>query len=108
MKRVFVCSPLRGDVAANATVARAACREVARAGDAPLAPHLLYPTFLDDGDAAERALGIGAGLAWLAVADEVLVLGPPTDGMATEIAAAKAIGIPIRYVRLPRREVRCG
>jgi len=102
VKRVFVCSPFRGDVARNVVVARAACREVVLAGDAPFAPHLLYPEFLDDDVAAERALGIGAGLAWLAVADEILVVGEPTEGMRAEIAAAETLGIPIRRVAVPR------
>lgn len=98
VRRIFVCSPYRGDVAANVDVARATCGVVLRAGDAPFAPHLLYPVLLDDADAEERALGMAAGRAWLEVADEVLVVGPVTDGMRGEIAAAAALGIPIRYV----------
>lgn len=97
MRRVFVCSPYRGDVAANVEIARAACREVLRVGDAPFAPHLLYPTLLDDEDQEERALGMAAGRAWLEAADEVLVVGPVSAGMRAEIAAAQALGIPIRY-----------
>lgn len=101
MKRVFVCSPYRGDVAANVEVARAACREVLRAGDAPFAPHLLYPDLLDDDVLAERALGIEAGRRWLAMAHEVLVVGPITAGMREEIATAEALGIPVRYAAPP-------
>ncbi len=100
VKRVFVCSPYRGEVARNIDVAREICRAVVLAGDAPLAPHLLYPAFLDDAVGAERALGCSAGLAWLAVADEILVVGPPTEGMEREISAANALGVPIRH--LPR------
>ena len=98
MRRVFVCSPYRGDVIANVALARRTCREVLARGDAPFAPHLLYPEFLDDADAAERDRGIGAGLVWLAVADEVLVVGNPTDGMRREIAAAEALGLPVRQL----------
>lgn len=101
MKRVFVCSPYRGAVAANVALAREACREVLRAGDAPFAPHLLYPDVLDDADPRERALGIGAGIAWLAMADEVLVVGDPTDGMRQEIAAAETLGLPVRLLPHP-------
>jgi hypothetical protein len=101
LRRVFVCSAFRGDVARNVEVARAACRQVALEGDAPFAPHLLYPDFLDDGDAMERAFGIGSGLAWLAVADEILVVGEPTEGMRAEIAAAETLGLPIRRVDAP-------
>lgn len=101
LRRVFVCSPFRGDVARNVEVARAACRQVICEGDAPFAPHLLYPDFLDDDVAEERALGIGAGLAWLAVAGEVLVVGEATEGMRAEIAAAETLGVPIRRVATP-------
>ena len=101
MKRVFVCSAYRGDVAANVETARAACREVLRAGNAPFAPHLLYPDLLDDDVAEERALGIAAGRAWLAASHEILVVGAITDGMREEIAAAQALGIPVRYAATP-------
>ncbi|MCE9636097.1 MAG: hypothetical protein K8T90_10365 [Planctomycetes bacterium] len=109
LRRVFVCSPYRGDVERNVEVARAACRDVVLDGDAPFAPHLLYPDILDDADAAERSRGLCAGLAWLAVADEVLVVGEPTEGMRAEIAAAETLGLPIRHVAVPRtsRAARC-
>ncbi|MCE9635786.1 MAG: DUF4406 domain-containing protein [Planctomycetes bacterium] len=103
MKRIFVCSPYRGDVAANVEIARAACREVLRAGDAPLVPHLLYPDVLDDDVPAERSLGIEAGRCWLAMANEVLVVGPITAGMREEIATAEALGIPVRYAAQPAK-----
>jgi hypothetical protein len=102
MRRVFVCSPYRGAVARNIDIAQAICREIALAGDAPLAPHLLYPTFLDDDDEVERATGIAASITWLAVADLVLVVGTPTAGMEREIAAARSLGIPIE--RVPSRD----
>jgi hypothetical protein len=102
MRRVFVCSPYRGDVVVNVALVRAACREVLRAGDAPFAPHLLYPDLLDDGVADDRAFGIAAGCAWLAAADEVLVVGPVSDGMRQEIDEALAHGIPVRYAETPR------
>jgi hypothetical protein len=103
VRRVFVCSPYRGDVPANVTLARKACGEVLRQGDAPFAPHLLYPEFLDDRDREERALGMAAGRAWLAAADEVLVVGPVSEGMRQEIGEALARGIPVRYAETPRR-----
>lgn len=102
MKRVFVCSPYRGNVAANVALARAACREVLRAGDAPFASHVLYPEVLDDDDQEERALGMAAGRTWLAAADEILVVGPVSDGMRQEIDEALARGIPVRYAETPR------
>jgi len=98
MKRVFVCSAFRGDVARSVEVARAACEQVVREGDAPFAPHLLYPTFLDDSRSDDRESGIRAGLAWLPAADEILVIGEPTEGMREEISAAEMLGLPIRRI----------
>lgn len=96
MKRIFVCSPFRGNVEHNLALADAACRLVLDHGHAPFAPHILYPRILDDTDPEQRADGIRAGLAWLAVSDEVWVFGEPTGGMQQEIAAAERIGIAVR------------
>jgi hypothetical protein len=99
VKRVFVCSPYRGDVVANTRRAVAACRTIALAGDAPFAPHLYLPLILDDSRPVERAVGIACGLAWLAVADEIRVFGEPSEGMHREIEAARRIGVTLR--RMP-------
>lgn len=98
MKRVYVCSPLRGDVTAHHALAVAVCRAVALAGDAPLAPHLYLPQALDDEDDEERRIGTAAGLSWLEVADEVVVAGPLSAGMRREIEAASALGLPVRFL----------
>jgi hypothetical protein len=95
VKRVFVCSPFRGNVAKNIALARAACRRIALAGDSPLAPHLLMPTYLHDGDPDERELGLLCGLAWLGAAHEVRVFGKPSEGMAREIETARRLGIAV-------------
>jgi len=101
VKRVFVCSPYRGDIRENRALAQAVCRDVLLAGDAPFAPHRLYPGVLDDADPSERALGIGAAISWLAVSDEVLVVGEPSEGMRQEIAAAETLGVPVRRMPEP-------
>lgn len=97
MKRIFVCSPYSGDVKANVALAVALCREVALRGDAPLAPHLYLPQALDDADPAERRLGMAAGVAWLQVADEIMIAGAISPGMHREIVAADQLGLPIRF-----------
>ena len=66
-------------------------------GYAPFAPHLLYPRFLDDNEPDERALGMAAGKAWLAVCDELWQWGATISaGMAEEIALAHELGIPVK------------
>jgi len=105
--RVFVASPWRAPDAAgqanNRRRALAVCREAVFAGHAPFAPHLLYPRFLDDGEAAERAAGMRAGLAFLAACEVVWVYGPVTDGMAAELAEARRLGIPVVFKDEPGR-----
>ena len=81
--------------------ARAAMAACLRHGEAPMASHLLYtqPGVLDDTVAAERRLGVAAGLAWLPrVARSVVFVDHGiSSGMAAGIAAAEAAGVPVQY-----------
>jgi hypothetical protein len=95
---VYVCSPYRGDTAANAERARAYCSFAISKKAIPFAPHLLYPQFLDDADHNEREAGLGCGTAILKRCDQIWVFGERiSGGMAGEISSAKKYGIPIRY-----------
>ena len=70
---------------------------IAMAGDAPFAPHLLFPQFLEDADPIERGVGLRCALSLLARCDELHVFGDTiSEGMAREIAAAKLRGVPVR------------
>jgi hypothetical protein len=66
-------------------------------GEAPIASHLLYTQVLRDDIPAERALGIAAGLAWLPMAEAMVVYIDcgVSPGMREAIAAAERLGIPI-------------
>ncbi len=99
---VYVCSPWRAkDDAArrrNRDRALRACREIATAGDVPVAAHLLYPQFLDDADPIERGVGLRCAMSLLARCDEVRVFGDAvTEGMAAEIAEAKRLDVPVVF-----------
>lgn len=100
-KRIFVCSPLRGDYEANIAKARAFCKQVLLEGCIPYAPHLFFTQFLDDTDEAQRMLGIEAGIEELRRCDELWAfLAPgaePSQGMKMEIAVAQEVGIPVRF-----------
>ena len=48
-KKVFICSPFRGDMEGNARKAAAYCRMACEQGFLPVAPHLLFPQFLNEG-----------------------------------------------------------
>ena len=99
MKLVYIASPYAGDVQANTEAAKGYCRAALEEGAIPIAPHLLYPQFLEDSDPAERNLGLRAGLELLARCDELWVCGPENSpGMSREIQFAQGLGIHIRQV----------
>ena len=52
---VYVCSPFSGDIAGNIANARKYSRFAVEQGYIPIAPHLLFPQFLNDNDLTERA-----------------------------------------------------
>ena len=78
-KKVFICSPFRGDMEGNARKAAAYSRMACEEGHLPIAPHLLFPQFLNEGIEEERRLGITMGMELLALCDEVWVFGEATE-----------------------------
>ena len=95
---VYIASPFAGDAERNTERARGYCRLAVSKGCIPLAPHLLYPQFMDDDDREMRELGIFFALVLLSKCEELWVFGDRvSDGMAREIAKAQKRGIPIRY-----------
>ena len=66
----------------------------------PVAAHLMYPQVLDDGDPAQRELGLLFGLALLKVCDEVWAFGPLSPGMEQEVREAKRLHIPVKYMEV--------
>ena len=99
-KFVYICSPCRGDYEKNIAKARAYCRVIVTfyPDVIPIAPHLYFTQFLDDGKPNERSLGMEDGLALLDICDEIWVFGPdnPSEGMKAEIDYAHKNGIPLR------------
>lgn len=95
---VFICSPFAGDMEGNAARAREYCRFAVAENCIPVAPHLLFPQFMEETDPAQRRLGIFFGLVLQSKCREVWVFGRNiTKGMAVEIEKAKERGLPIRY-----------
>ena len=104
MRRVILESPFAGDIEAHVAYARRCLRDCLARGEAPIASHLLYPQILDDSIAAERALGIAAGLGWLRLAEAMVAyidygLSP---GMRAAMEAAEKLSLPIERRQLPR------
>lgn len=95
---VYIASPFAGDTERNAEQAQGYCRFAVGKGCIPLAPHLHYPQFLDDGDEEQRRLGLRFALILLGKCDELWVFGEQiSKGMSHEIAKAKRRGMPVRY-----------
>ena len=99
MKRIYVASPYAGNVEQNTEFAKQACRHVMNEGHAFFAPHLLYPSILDDSKPHQRQAGLDMGLAMLSACDELWCYGDHiSHGMMLEIEQAARLGIPTRRV----------
>lgn len=100
LKKIYVCSRLKGDIENNIEKAKGYARFVAKeCGAIPIAPHIYFTQFLDDNLLEDRAFGTMAGLLLLSDCDELWYFGDSvSQGMVREIIAAKEQGIPVRYV----------
>ena len=101
---VYICSPYRGDVEENTKVARKFCRFVTDKGQIPVAPHLLFPQFMDE--ETERELALFMGIILMGKCQEVWVLGEKvTEGMSAEIEKANQRRQKVRYFNAEFEEV---
>ena len=100
MRKIYICSALRGAMDDNIRKARIYCEYVAREhGMLPIAPHIYLTQFLNDENAEDREFGLKAGLSLLSECDELWYFGDQiTRGMTDEICFAIENGIPVRYV----------
>lgn len=95
---VYICSPFSGDTEKNIAAARRYSRFAVDTGYIPVAPHLLFPQFLNDDDPAERDLGLFFGNALMSKCSEVWVFGNYiSSGMAAEIKRARWKNYRLRY-----------
>lgn len=104
---VYICSPYAGDVNRNVENAKRYSRFAVKEGYVPIAPHLLFPQFLDD-NTAERDIGLKCGYALLKRCQEVWVFGDViTKGMSAEIRKAEIRrNISIRYFDTNGKEMK--
>ena len=107
---VYICSPFSGDVEGNIESAQRFSRFAVDKGYIPIAPHLLFPQFLNDNDPKERQLGLFFGNALMSKCAEVWVFGSIiSPGMAAEIKRAKWKDYRLRYFNENCVEVqKCG
>lgn len=103
---VYICSPYSGDVETNVAAARRYSRFAVDKGYIPIAPHLLFPQFLDDTNPPERELGLFFGNALMSKCAEVWVFGSYISaGMESEIKRAKWKDYRLRYFTEEGQEV---
>ena len=95
---IYVCSPYASDPEHNAKCAEDYCRHVWEMGGVPLAPHLLFPRFMNESKLSEREAGLRMARKLLGMCDEMWVFGDEiTEGMVDEIVEAVLRSIPIYH-----------
>lgn len=103
---IYICSPYAGDIDANTDATRRYCRFAVEQGYILIAPHLLFPQFLDEDDPAERNLGLFFGNVLLDRCSEMWVFGSRiSSGMDAEIRRAKRKNYKIRLFSEECKEV---
>ena len=103
---MYICSPYSGDTERNIKNAKRYSRFAVDKGYIPIAPHLLFPQFLDDNDPAEREQGLFFGNAIMSKCAEVWVFGSRiSSGMEAEIKRAKLKDYRLRYFTEECQEV---
>ena len=103
---VYICSPYSGDVELNVKAAQNYSRHAVDKGYIPLAPHLLFPQFLQEDKPKEWLLGLLFGNALMSKCAEVWVFGGRiTPGMETEIKRARWKHYRLRYFTEECKEV---
>lgn len=95
---VYICSPYAGEIEKNVKAAQEYSHFAVEKGYIPIAPHLLFPQFLNDADPKERQLGLFFGNALMSKCSEVWVFGSRISaGMEAEINRAKWKNYRLRY-----------
>lgn len=95
---VYICSPYAGEIEKNVKAAQEYSRFAVEKGYIPIAPHLLFPQFLNDANPKERQLGLFFGNALMSNCSEVWVFGSHISaGMEAEINRAKWKNYRLRY-----------
>ena len=97
---VYICSPYSGNVELNIANARRYCKFAVENKAVPIAPHLLFPQFMNDNDVSECETAMFMNKILISKCAELWVFGDQiTAGMAVEIEKAKQRDMKIRYFK---------
>lgn len=103
---VYICSPYAGNIESNVEAARKYSRYAVDTGYIPIAPHLLFPQFMNDTDPKECELGLFFGNVIMSKCSEVWVFGNNiSSGMKAEINHAMRKNYRLRYFTEDCQEV---
>lgn len=103
---VYICSPYSGDVEANMELAQTFCAHAVARCKIPLAPHLLFPQFMDDNDPETRELAMFFNRILLSKCEAIWVYTARVSvGMRVEIEWAHHFDLPIKYFDADFEEV---
>lgn len=106
---VYICSPYAGDTETNVEIAREFCATAVARRVIPLAPHLLFPQFMDDTDPDTRGLAMFFNRVLLSKCEAIWVYTARVSvGMRAEIEWAHQLEIPVRYFGAGFEEVSVG
>lgn len=99
-RKVYICSPYSGDVEINVKLAREFSAYALGFDVMPIAPHLLFPQFMDDNVPSEREMAINFNRQIFDSCEQLWVLlgeSGISRGMEVEIGWAEREGKAIRY-----------
>ena len=103
---VYICSPYSGNVDFNITNARIYCKYAVDNKCIPIAPHFLFPQFMNDEEPTDRELAMFMNMVLLSKCEELWVFGNTiSQGMGQEIAKAEKRRMKIRYFDYELKEV---
>jgi len=97
MKKIFVCSPYRGEKEKNTKNAAFAARIICGCGNMPIVPHLYFTQFLEEDDPVDRIRGIKLGIELMKSCELIWLIGTKiSKGMEYELKTAKEMQIPVK------------
>lgn len=94
MKKVYICSPCRGDYENNIQRAKEFSRAAVERGCIPVTPHIYLTQFMDDTVPAERELGLSIGRELVLMCDELWAFGldcPTAGSVIIRVPAFRAM-----------------
>lgn len=104
---VYISSAYSGDERRNINSARLYSRFAVSMDKIPVAPHLLFPQFMDDTDDFERKLAMHFNYVLIGKCSEMWIFGEKLSrGMREEYEIAKRRNMKIRWFNTDLEEVK--